>query len=206
LSGAEKYISIGNEVDAYLQARPDEWATYTRFYQDAVSYLHGNSPGLTVGVTTTFAGFSAASTTAVRTLNASSDVIILTYYPLQGDAQVLPASSPATDIPRMLSLAGGKPVILQEAGYPSGAPNASSEASQQQFVSELFQAWHGAGNSLPFVSYFLLYDFDPPTCSALGTYYGSADPAFLSYLCTLGLRHSDGTAKPAWSTFVTAAQ
>ena len=142
----------------------------------------------------------------MHTLNSPSDVIILTYYPLQGDSQVLPATSPATDIPLMLSLAGGKPVVLQEAGYPSGAPNASSEASQQQFVVDLFQAWHTAGNSLPFLSYFALYDFDQTTCAALGTYYGSADPAFLSYLCTLGLRHSDGSAKPAWGAFVTAAQ
>lgn len=206
LSGTERYISIGNEVDAYLRAQPNEWAPYTSFYEDAVSYLHTHSPGLLVGVTTTFAGYSAASTAAVHTLNGPSDVIILTYYPLEGDAQVQPASSPSTDIPLMVSLADGKPVVLQEAGYPSGTLNASSEASQQQFVTDLFQAWRAAGNAVPFLSYFLLYDFDQPTCNALGTYYGSADPAFLSYLCTLGLHHSDGTAKPAWSAFVTAAQ
>jgi hypothetical protein len=206
LSGTERYISIGNEVDVYLQAQPNEWATYTSFYEDAVSYLHTNSPSLLVGVTTTFAGYSTSSTPEVHALNGPSDVIILTYYPLQGDSQVLPASSPTTDIPLMLKLSGGKPVVLQEAGYPSGTPNGSSEASQQQFVTNLFQAWHDAGSDLPFLSYFLLYDFDQPTCTALGTYYGSADPAFLSYLCTLGLRHSDGTAKPAWDTFVTDAQ
>jgi hypothetical protein len=204
LSGTERYISIGNEVDVYLRAQPTEWATYTSFYEDAVSYLHTSSPGLLVGVTTTFAGYSVASTAEVRTLNGPSDVIILTYYPLQGDSQVLPPTAPATDIPLMLSLAGGKAVALQEAGYPSGTPNASSEAFQQQFVTSLYQAWHDAGNNLPFLSYFVLYDFDQPTCTALGTYYGSADPAFLSYLCTLGLRHSDGTSKPAWNTFVTA--
>jgi hypothetical protein len=206
LSGTERYISIGNEVDVYLQAQPNEWASYTRFYTDAVSYLHTNSPSLFVGVTTTFAGYSVASTAAVHTLNGPSDVIILTYYPLQGDSQVLAPTSPVTDIPLMQSLAGGKPIALQEAGYPSGTPNASSEALQQQFVTNLFQAWHDAGNNLPFLSYFLLYDFDQPTCTALGTYYGSADPAFLSYLCTLGLRHADGTSKPAWDTFLSAAQ
>jgi hypothetical protein len=206
LSGTERYISIGNEVDVYLQAQPTEWAAYTSFYEDAVSYLHTHSPGLLVGVTTTFAGYSAASTTAVHTLNAPSDVVILTYYPLQGDSQVLPPNSPTTDIPLMLKLADGKPVVLQEAGYPSGTPNTSSEASQQQFVTSLFQAWHDAGNHLPFLSYFLLYDFDQSTCNTLGTYYGSEDPAFISYLCTLGLRHSDGSSKPAWDAFVAATQ
>jgi hypothetical protein len=205
LSGAEQYLSIGNEVDVYLQAQPTEWKAYTSFYADAVAYLHDHSPGLLIGVTTTFGGSAGESGAMVHSLNASSDVVILTYYPLQGDAQALPPTSPATDIPRMVSLAGGKPVVLQEAGYPSGGLNASSEAAQQQFVTELFQAWHAAGNNAPFLSYFLLYDFDTTTCNALGTYYGSMDPAFLSYLCTLGLRHSDGTPKPAWDAFVTAA-
>jgi hypothetical protein len=205
LSGNEQYISIGNEVDVYLQAQPAEWAAYAGFYADAVSYLHGHSPGLLVGVTTTFGGFAHESSAEVQSLNAPSDVVILTYYPLQGDAQALPPSSPITDIPRMVSLAGGKPVVLQEAGYPSGGLNASSEAAQQQFVTDLFQAWRAAGNSVPFLSYFLLYDFDTTTCDALGNYYGSMDPAFLSYLCTLGLRHADGTPKPAWNAFATAA-
>ena len=205
LSGGEKYISIGNEVDVYLQAQPTEWPAYTSFYADTVSYLHMHSPSLSVGVTTTFGGFSGDSTAAVQSLNASSDVVILTYYPLQGDSQGAPVTSPTTDIPRMVSLAGGKPVVLQEAGYPSGALNGSSEAAQQQFVTDLFQAWHTAGDGLPFLSYFLLYDFDATTCNELGTYYGVTDPAFLSYLCTLGLRHADGSVKPAWDAFVNAA-
>ena len=205
LSGGEKYISIGNEVDVYLQAQPSQWSAYSHFYADAVSYLHTQSPGFLVGVTTTFGGFSGDASAQVRSLNAASDVTILTYYPLQGDSQGLPTTSPSTDIPRMIDLAGGKPVVLQEAGYPSGTLNGSSEAAQQAFVTDLLQAWHTAGDGLPFLSYFLLYDFDASTCDQLGTYYGSMDPAFLSYLCTLGLRHSDGTAKPAWSAFVTAA-
>ena len=205
-SGAERYISIGNEVDVYLSSQPAEWATYKTFYTDAVSYLHTQSPTLLVGVTATFGGFSGDSNAELQSLNAPSDVTILTYYPLQGDSQGLPSSSPTTDIPRMLSLAGSKPVVLQEAGYPSGTLNGSSEAAQQEFVTDLFQAWRAAGDRMPFLSYFLLYDFDSTTCNDLGTYYGSSDPAFLSYLCTLGLRHSDGTPKPAWNTFVTAAQ
>jgi hypothetical protein len=206
LSGGERYISIGNEVDAYLGSQPAQWGTYTAFYADAVSYLHANSPQLSVGVTTTFSGYSAGNPAAVQALNAPSDVIILTYYPLQGDSQVLAATAPITDLPMMIGLAGNKPVVLQEAGYPSGTLNGSSEADQQQFVANLFQTWRAAGNQLPLLSYFLLYDLDATTCDALGVYYGSSDPAFLSFLCSLGLRTSDGTAKAAWNAFVAGAQ
>jgi exo-beta-1,3-glucanase (GH17 family) len=205
LSGNEKYLSIGNEVDVYLQAHPDEWLAYTGFYQDAVQHVHAQMPGLSVGVTTTFEGYSVTSAADVRTLNSSSDVVILTYYPLQDGAQVRAATAPGADLPLMVSLAGDKPVVLQEAGYPSGALNGSSETSQAEFVSNLLQAWHAAGGRIPFLSYFLLYDFDQPTCDAFGVYYGVADPAFLSFLCTLGLRTADGTEKPAWAAFVNAA-
>ena len=206
LSGSERYVSIGNEVDVYLQSQPAQWPTYTAFYNDAVAYLHATWPGVAVGVTTTFGGYSVESKSAVQTLNAQSDLVILTYYPLQNGTQVQPPTAPATDVPLMLSLAGSKQVVLQEAGYPSGALTDSSEAAQAQFVGNLYQAWHQAGDKMPFLSYFLLYDFDSTTCSSFSTYYGVADPAFLSYLCTLGLRRSDGSAKAAWSTFGTAAR
>jgi hypothetical protein len=206
LSGGERYISIGNEVDVYLGSQPDQWGAYTTFYSDAVSYVHAKSPQLSVGVTTTFSGYSAGNPAAVQALNAASDVVILTYYPLQGDSQVIAATAPATDLPMMISLAGNKPVVLQEAGFPSGTLNGSSDTDQQQFVASLFQSWRAAGSQMPFLSYFLLYDLDATTCNALGVYYGSSDPAFLSFLCSLGLRTSDGTAKPAWNEFVQDAQ
>jgi exo-beta-1,3-glucanase (GH17 family) len=168
--------------------------------------VHAKSPQLSVGVTTTFSGYSAGNPAAVQALNAASDVVILTYYPLQGDSQVIAATAPATDLPMMISLAGNKPVVLQEAGFPSGTLNGSSDTDQQQFVASLFQSWRAAGSQMPFLSYFLLYDLDATTCNALGVYYGSSDPAFLSFLCSLGLRTSDGTAKPAWNEFVQDAQ
>jgi hypothetical protein len=204
LSGGEKYVSIGNEVDVYLQAHSAEWLPYTNFYEDALDQIHAQSPGLLVGVTSTFEGYSTQSSGAVHTLNQQSDVVMLTYYPLQGGAQVRAPTSPVTDVPVMLSLADEKPVVLQEAGYPSGALNGSSEASEAAFVTSLLQARRTAGVRMPFLSYFLLYDFDATTCSAFGVYYGASDPTFLSFLCSLGLRRADGTEKLAWAAFADA--
>jgi hypothetical protein len=59
---------------------------------------------------------------------------------------------------------------------------------------------------MPFLNYFALHDFTPTFCSSLAQYYGDPnDPAFAAYLCTLGLRHDDGTVKPAWQTLVDSA-
>ncbi len=206
LSGSERYISIGNEVDVYLQAHAQEWPRYVAFFADAAGYVHQVAANAQVGATTTFGGYAVESRADVRALNAYSDVVMLTYYPLQDGSQVREASAPAEDVPIMLSLADSKPVILQEAGYPSGALNGSSEAAQRDFVDALFDAWHAAGPRMPFLSFFLLYDFDQTTCDELEAYYGVTDAAFSSYLCTLGLRRSDGSEKPAWSAFATAVQ
>ena len=206
LTGGEKYITIGNEVDAYLSSNPAEWVTYQMFYEDAVAYIHTQSPALKVGVTTTIDGYASASSAAVHDLNIKSDVVALTYYPIQGGSQVRASNAPATDFPTMVNLAAGRPVVLQEVGFPSGAMNGSSEQSQSAFVTSAFQAWRSAGTSIPFMNYFILYDFDAPTCAALDVYYGLSDPAFTSFLCTLGLKNADGTDKAAWSAFVAAAK
>ena len=206
LTSNDLYLSIGNEVDVYLQANPAEWSTYLAFYDATVQYVHQTTPNIQVGVTTTFGGYSRESVQQVHALNSSSDVVLLTYYPLGTGTQVGSANSPTADLPHMLSLADGKSVVLQEAGYPSGTLNASSEQLQAQFVTSLIAAWRTAGNRMPLLNYFILYDFDAKTCADLDVYYGlQGDSAFISYLCTLGLRRSDGTEKPAWGAFVSAS-
>jgi hypothetical protein len=205
LSGAERYLSIGNEVDTYLANNPSQWSAYQSFYEDALAYVHQEQPSLQVGVTTGFDGYSSTSVDEVAALNTRSDFIALTYYPMQDGAQVRSPDAPHADFPLMVNKAGGRPVVLQEAGFPSGALNGSSEQSEAQFVAAALDAWKLQGNSMPFLSYFLLYDFDAPTCAAFDAYYGVNDPAFTEFLCSLGLRRADGTEKPAWSSFVTAA-
>jgi hypothetical protein len=60
---------------------------------------------------------------------------------------------------------------------------------------------------------FSFQDFDQETCEAIATYFNLEQfiaeglPAefvehFRAYLCTLGLRNADGSAKPAWQAFL----
>ncbi|HEY5810779.1 MAG TPA: hypothetical protein VIT67_22605, partial [Povalibacter sp.] len=199
LSGAERYLSIGNEVDAYLGNAPAQWAAYQAFYEDALSYVHQKVPSLQVGVTTQFDGYASNNVGNIAALNTRSDFIALTYYPLQPGWQVQSPAAPRTDFPRIVSLASGRPVVLQEAGYPSAALNGSSEQSAAEFVTVALEAWRQQGQAMPFLNYFIEYDFDATTCAAFNDYYGVNDPAFTAFLCSLGLRRADGTAKAAWS-------
>lgn len=206
LNARVKYLSIGNEVNVYLEAHPAEWATYQTFYEDALAYSHQQMPRLLVGVTATYGGASGVSQALLARLNTQSDVVIYTYYPLRENFQVQSPQAPLTDFPTMLTLAAGRPVLLQEVGFPTDPLNGSSEALAAAFVSNTLTAWRAAGASMPFLSYFLLHDLDAATCELLQLYYGLPTPTFKAYLCSLGLRRMDGSPKPGWDRFVAGAK
>jgi hypothetical protein len=200
------YIAIGNEVDVYLAAH-GEWIAYKAFYDDAVAYVHRVAPWIKVGVTCTFIGASGASAGDVAKLNESSDVWIMTYYPLKTDFMVQPPTVPLADFPKMLALANGQPLILQEVGYPTSRRLGSSEQSQAEFVSNVYAAWKMQSDSIPFLNFFVMHDFTPEMCDNFRTYYGLPYNAnFYEFLCSLGLRNVDGTPKLGWEAFEDGAK
>ncbi len=201
-----RYLSIGNEVDVYLATHPAEWNAYQAFLEDGIAYIHSVAPWIRVGTTVTFGGASGANGDRIATLTRKSDILILTYYPLQANFAALPPASPETDFPKMLALAGDRPVVLQEVGYPSAERLSSSEQAQAEFVTSVFRAWAAAGERIPFLNYFALHDFSPALCGQMMDYYGLHDINFEAYLCSLGLRRANGDAKAAWQTFVDQAK
>jgi len=206
--GKIKYLSIGNEVDAYLRAHPAEWAKYKTFYDAAVEHAHSLDPDILVGVTATAEGALTLSTSPLQDLNEHSDVIILTYYPIDfsgdGTVTVRTPQSPATDFPDMLNFAGTRPLVLQEVGYPASPLNNSSEAMQSAFIESVYDTWRSNAADIPFLNFFVLHDFTAQMCAEFTSYYGAAglgnSESFGAYLCTLGFRRDDGTPRQAWST------
>jgi hypothetical protein len=199
-----RYLSIGNEVDGYLAAHPEEWEAYRAFYEAAAAYVHQAAPSLQVGITFTFGG-ALTYPDEFAWLNEASDVIILTYYPSSEGFTFDNPAAPLDDFPRMVEIAGGRPVVLQEVGFASSELLGSSEADQAAFVSSVFSAWEQAGNAVPFLDFFLLHDLPDQMCSELEAYYGLQHERFHAFLCTLGLRRADGTPKQAWDTFAEQA-
>jgi hypothetical protein len=200
-----RYLSIGNEVDIYLAANPEEWATYQTFYHDAAAYVHEVAPSLQVGVTVTYPSIFQHPD-EVAQLNEVSDVIIITYYPSAPAFTFNNPAAPLEDFPHMVEFAGGRPVVLQEVGFASSELLGSSEAAQAEFVANVFSAWAATGDAIPFLDFFLLHDLAEATCSEFEDYYGLRHERFHAFLCTLGLREEDGTPKLAWDVFVEQAQ
>jgi hypothetical protein len=197
-----RYLSVGNEVDVYLSSHPAEMGAYRAFYEDAVDYAHTVLPGVKVGVTVTFDGATGPFSAQLTGLNRKSDVVVMTYYPLGERFKVRPPGSARQDIPKMLKWAQGRPLVMQEVGYPTAPELASSEQHQSDFVDAVFGAWKDGGGAIPFLNFFLLHDFQKSLCEDFGRYYGLPDDTnFKAFLCTLGLRQRDGSPKLGWKAF-----
>lgn len=200
-------LALGNEVDAALGTDPRLWEQYKTFYQAARDYARKKRPGLKVGVTATFGGALAAEK-HWKSLNAASDVAMLTYYPLNADFMVKDPGVVFADFDRMVRLADGKPLVMAEVGYPSGAACKSSEAKQAAFVRNVFQAWDAHAAQIPCIAFSWQTDISREAAEAFVQYYGVPAPAFQEYLLTLGLRHRAGAGKdkPAFSAWKAAAK
>jgi hypothetical protein len=207
INSSVTYISLGNEVDTYFNTHHLEVPAFKALIEDARTYIHSLKPNIRVGVTTTFDGFvgntSAQLKSDVASLNANMDVIILTYYPTNPlSFTVRDPSTVSTDMASMVATAAGKPLVMQEWGYPSSTVLSSTEQKQADFITNTFSSWrqHGSGR-IPFVSFFKRRDWDAAQCMAL-TGQSSPQP-FFEFMCSLGLLNNDGTTKAAYSALTT---
>jgi hypothetical protein len=207
-NGHVKYLTIGNEVDTYLSQHAGEWPAYKAFYQDALAYAHSALPGVKVGVTATYTGASGSAQAHVADLSKASDILALTYYPLGAGYRPLAPTTAEQDLARMVSMAQGRQVVLQEVGYPTSSQLGSSEQNQAAFITSFLKGWQAVGGgSMPFLNVYQLHDLAPDVCNQLAVSYGRGnDAGFKAYLCTLGLRRADGSAKAGWQSLVDGAR
>ncbi|HWD41597.1 MAG TPA: hypothetical protein VG944_22330, partial [Fimbriimonas sp.] len=105
-----QWVSLGNEVNLYLASHADETAGYLKFLAHERDTLHQLIPNMAVGVTVTD-GDGIKAPELVKTLQAGMDVVVFTFYPLNG-MQVLPP----TDVPQhfrfMTGIAQDRPLLL----------------------------------------------------------------------------------------------
>jgi hypothetical protein len=200
LSRQVRFISIANEADVYLSSHPRQTAGFIRFAQTEIRELRRRVPGAKVGVTVTFSGLISAHPQIARRLARLGNATILTYYPLGAGYRPRSPRSPTADIPTMVRLARGRPLVIQEAGYPSARTLHSSPARQATFVKAVFAAWNRHPRAIPFLSFYTLFDAPARDCATAGRV-----PS-LAFLCSLGLHDRDGRPKPAWPAFTTGVR
>ncbi len=194
------YVAFGNEVDVYFTRHPEELPAFLALYRHVGTAIKAKYPQVRLGIASTFDSVREKRGALVETLNRDTDVVILTYYAIQG-LKVLPPEAPHRELPMMVALAAGKPVVLQEVGYPSAAGVGSSEAQQAEFIRQFFAAWEKHRAAIPTISLFMQTDFGSRLCAQFTEYYGMGDykTQFADFICTLGLKDAHGRPKLAWS-------
>lgn len=199
-----KYVSLGNEVDTYFDTHPGEWVAYRALVEDARAYLKSARPMVMVGVTTTFKGCTSTWVSEVQALNTTMDAVMMTYYPLEGNSFFpRPLSTVGPDISSMVDISMGKPVVIQEWGYPSSTLLGSSEAMQADFILQSLVELQKQGNArFPFVSFFKYRDWSSAHATALTNQ--SAGQPFFEFMSSIGMKRNDGTSKEALGV-ITAA-
>lgn len=198
-------LAIGNEVDATLGADAAGWARYQTFYESTAAYARRLRPGVPVGVKVTMAGLTGESRELARALNARSDMILVTYYPLQADFGVRPADVVPGDLAALTALYPDRPIGVLEAGYPSSEELESSQAQQAEFVRQIIHAWDVQAGQVAMLNFTWLTDVPRASVEAWSEYYGLDDRRFAAYLATLGLRGADGEPKPAFEVLAAEA-
>jgi hypothetical protein len=204
LNSSVKYISLGNEVDTYLSsANPVEWSQYKELIEDARTYIHSLKPNIKVGVTTTFDGATSTQIANVANLNANMDVIILTYYPTGAGFVPRDPSTVGSDMALMVATAAGKPLVMQEWGYPSSTVLLSTEQMQADFITNTFAYWKMYGSDrIPYISFFKRRDWSTTDCATMTSQ--STGQPFYEFMCSLGLINNAGTTpKLAYSSLTT---
>lgn len=191
-------LSIGNEVDGLL-ASGAEWEAYRRFFVEVSAHARSLRQGLRVGSKVTYGGISGGAAGHAANLNAETDVVLTTYYPLGDQFRIL-APRTVRDVFDWMTVAyAGRPIIFAEIGSPSTTLCGSSEALQAEFVRQTFEAWDQHAEQIEMVEWVWMHDIDQSALDHYEAYYGLSDLCFLEYLGTLGLKHFDGSDKPAWT-------
>lgn len=186
-------LSIGNEVDVYFDKHPDELDSYLKFLHLVRPLVRKSYPDLRIGVTVTFEGYFKNRTKIVKKIIEASDIVYFTYYPVF-DMQAQPLSDIPLHLAEIVKAAHGKPIVLQEVGYVASEELGSSEILQAEFYKKILPLLKKSKDIEGFFI-FALHDFSPPICESLLGYYGFSSgfsSKFSSFICTLGLRHSNG--------------
>jgi hypothetical protein len=194
-------LAIGNEIDIYLENGPDTWEAYQTFYEATAEYARSIRPGLPIGTKTVFYGDMMKGEFAeVQAINRASDVILVTYYPLDENGMVHTPSVVRDDFDALAAAFPGKPIEIRELGYPSSELLGSSEQQQAEFVRGVFRAWDAHADQITLVVFAWLTDVSEADLEFFETYYGSSDPKFVAFLGTLGMRTYVGLGadKPAF--------
>ncbi len=194
-------LAIGNEADVLLGEDDRQWQSYGNLVKAAREVSQAARPSLKIGVKTTFASTDSAALARLQRVIGNTDIVMITYYPLDETFRTRPPDAPAKDFDRLSAAFPGREIHLAEIGYPSGTMCSGGEAAQAAFVSSAFAAWDNHAEQITAIYWDWMTDVSVSEVEAAAQYYQSADPCFAEFIGTLGLETHDLKPKAGWIRF-----
>lgn len=203
-------ITIGNEVDIFVDSHPDERDGAIAFLDAAAQAVTRRWPGARPVNTCTYDVLAKpGGRELLEALNRHTALVSFTWYDLGPGIQVGTGSSLAEVVAEIGAAGGDKPLYLQEISLPTGAACGGSEERQAARVHELFDLLGETPRSQLEGAVWLTIDDWPRAAmeAYIGTQFSMLDgnAAFLDYLSTLGLRAEGGRPKPSYRAWVERA-
>ena len=190
-------LSIGNEIDIYLANNAEKWKQYKNFFTEVSAHAKKLRPNLKVGSKITFNGLTKGTFEYSNALNSKTDLILVTYYPLNDNFKVRVPKTVADDFAKLTNLYPNKEIYFLEIGYPSGKLCNSSEEKQAKFIKESFATWDKYAKQIKLLNFTWLTDISKANAQEMAKKFGVANEGFSEFLGTLGLRTETGDAKLA---------
>ncbi|GAB4415386.1 MAG: hypothetical protein Kow002_00390 [Anaerolineales bacterium] len=210
-----KYLGLASEINTYLDAHPDDAASYISLYHSVYALVKAEAPETQVFVTFQWEdlnnlwkvaaeGRAAYDTNwdQVEAFEPNLDVWAISSYPFA----VFPSGAAIPpDYYTPLLTRTSKPLAVAEGGFTSrpNPPFPGDEGSQVDYLNAIHAQ---IGGRLVFWVYLLLDDFnlDSYTKYMREQGLGDRDLTSLGMFASVGLREFDGTPKPAlevWDSF-----
>jgi hypothetical protein len=209
------YLSVGNEVNDYFISHPEEVVPYAAAFDQTRAALHRDHPDLPVGIVFAYHDAETQGTLEmVRQLNQGDFIAFTLYLYNQGFHFTREPALIGEYLDKMIDLADGTPIAIVETGWSTAAELGGTEADQAEYVRQVFTALVQRADHFHFISWFTLHDSRRGHCAeqALTFFEPGTEPGpefmepFVTFLCHFGLRHPDGTPKPAWDVWVNEAK
>ena len=207
------YLALGNEVNIYLADHPEQVEPFLALFAALETAVADIAPNLPIGTTLAFHTAVQQNRLDLIELFQENDFLAYTYYPFgEGFRYDGDPTAFASAFEQMTAVSGSTPFLIVENGWATSPALQSDEAKQAAYLQVTFQTlteqrsdymrhiWFGFHDGLPTNCAEAALSFIEPEVDT--AVFGPDWPKFEAYLCTLGLRHSDGTPKQSWDVFV----
>lgn len=194
-------LYIGAEHDAYFGTDSAAWADWQRFFDAVRPHARALWRTVPVGTEFTFQGLTGPAAGYTQAANRGTDVVVVSYYPIDARFQVLPPSAVGAAFSELAAAYPGRPIHVNQLGYPSSGANGSSPEMQREFVAQAFAAWDAHAAQVTVLNFNWQTDLSQAAVDGFQDLYGLHDRSFAEFLRTLGFRTFGGTGsdKPAWA-------